>query len=307
MLVRFAGGQATLAVTVKSRVDAGTAWQVVQQAEQRRDLPLLLIAETTTGEARRILAEHGVSVVDGHGNAHLQIPGLLFHTEGRKRPHARSQPPARLRGKAGIVAQALLMDPKRTWQVKQVAETAGVATALAHRVLTRLEDTGVLVAEGSGPNRVRRVVNPTALLDLWTEEAKDRYDRTLAYVLAQTPDRLIKTIGERLAAGKIAYALTGAAAASLVAPFVTALPIVEVWVQATKSPEQLLEALGADPVTSGQNIVMLRAQDDSPMMFSEKVAGVEVVNRFRLYFDLRSDPKRGVEQANHLRREVIGF
>jgi hypothetical protein len=32
-----------------------------------------------------------------------------------------------------------------------------------------------------------------------------------------------------------------------------------------------------------------------------------VVNRFRLYVDLLDDPRRGREQADNLRREVIGF
>jgi hypothetical protein len=34
---------------------------------------------------------------------------------------------------------------------------------------------------------------------------------------------------------------------------------------------------------------------------------VWLANRFRVYVDLRSDPQRGAEQADHLRREAIGF
>lgn len=44
----------------------------------------------------------------------------------------------------------------------------------------------------------------------------------------------------------IAYALTGAAAGSFVAPFVTAIPVVEVWVQATAASEELCEAVEVD-------------------------------------------------------------
>jgi len=215
--------------------------------------------------------------------------------------------PTRLRGKAGIVVQALLLHPKRTRQVTDLAADAHVSAALTHRVLTRLEEEGIVVAQGAGPNRVRRVTNPTALLDLWAEENVDRPTRTLAYRLAQTPQRLINELGGRLGRSGIGYALTGAAAASLVAPFMTALPVAEVWVQATAAAEQVFDAVEAEPVSDGHNVVFLQAKDDAPIVFREKIEDLWIVNRFRLYVDLRRDPRRGREQADHLRREVIGF
>jgi hypothetical protein len=37
------------------------------------------------------------------------------------------------------------------------------------------------------------------------------------------------------------------------------------------------------------------------------VNDVWVANPFRLFVDLRRDPRRGREQADHLREETIGF
>jgi len=99
----------------------------------------------------------------------------------------------------------------------------------------------------------------------------------------------------------------GAAAGSLIAPSITAVPIVEVWATATAAPEDLYDAAEADRVTEGQNVVFLQGRDDTPLAFHEKAEGLWVANRFRLYADLRRDPRRGREQADHLRREVIGF
>jgi hypothetical protein len=101
--------------------------------------------------------------------------------------------------------------------------------------------------------------------------------------------------------------LTGAAAARLVAPFVTAIPVAEVWVTASATPEQVCEAAGAEPVADGENVMLLQAKDDSPLAFRERTDGLWVASRFRLYADLRQSPRRGREQADHLRREVIGF
>ncbi|MBI3648619.1 MAG: hypothetical protein HY240_07725 [Actinobacteria bacterium] len=308
-ILRFADNRAPVAVEFKRDANPATAWQLVHYAQARPDLPLLLIAGKTTAEAREILQDHGIAVIDGLGNAHIELPGLLFHLEGQRRPQrtGATTPPTRLRGKAGVVAQALLLHPERAWQVKNLAEKAQVSTALTHRVLTRLEGEVIVTAEGTGPNRVRRLTNPTALLDLWAEENVERPTRTLGHLLAQTPQELIRELGGNLGRSGGDYALTGAAAGSLVAPFITAVPVVEVWVAATAAPEDLYEAAKADSVTDGQNVVFLQAKDDTPLAFRELARDLWVANRFRLYADLRRDPRRGREQADHLRREVIGF
>jgi hypothetical protein len=103
------------------------------------------------------------------------------------------------------------------------------------------------------------------------------------------------------------YAVTGAAAASLVAPFVTAIPVTEIWVTMKKPSQDLCDAAKAKPVTDGANIVFLQTKGDAPLVLRERTNYLWLVNRFQLYMDLRRDPRRGQEQADHLRREVIGF
>ena len=126
-------------------------------------------------------------------------------------------------------------------------------------------------------------------------------------MLAQTAQQLIERVAANLGDAGIDYALTGAAGANHLAPFITAIPIVDVWVAATAASEELHRAAGADPVTEGQNVVFLQAKDDTPLAFRDHVRNAWVANRFRLYADLLRDPRRGREQAQHLRNEVIGF
>jgi hypothetical protein len=305
VVLQFAGTERAIFLQLKSRANVATAWQVVHQAETGQDAPVLLVAGETTADARQILEQHGISVVDGLGNAHIELPGLLFHREGRG-SHAQARP-TRLTGKAGVAAQALLLHPDRAWQVKDLAGEACVSAGLAHRVLARLEAEGVAIAEGTGPGRVRRVTDPTALLDLWAEEDAPRSTRSLGYLLAPSPQRLIEELRRGLDGGQIAYALTGAAAANLVAPFVTAVPVIEVWISALTAPDEVYAATESEAVTDGHNLVFLQAKDDTPLAFRERVGDVWLVGRFRLYADLRRDPRRGREQADHLRQEVIGF
>src|SRR3990172_4325974 len=166
-ILRFAGTRVPVAVEFKRRANPATAWQLVHDAHERPDKPILLIAGETTAEARKILQEHGITVIDGLGNAHIELPGLLFHLEGHGRPEQKvgDAPPTRLKGKAGVVAQALLLHHNRAWQVKNLAEEARVSGGLAHRVLARLETEGIVAAQGAGLKRVRRITDTTALLD----------------------------------------------------------------------------------------------------------------------------------------------
>jgi len=309
-LVLRAGGRRThVVVEVKNRANTATAWQLVRYASSLRARPLLLIAGETTAEARRILANHGIGLVDGLGNAHVELPGILLHLQAELKPgsNRRTAPPTRLRGKAGIAALALLLQPNREWRVQDLAAEAHVAAGLAHRVLTRLETDGVVRAEGKGKNRVRRVTNAAALLDLWTEESNEETSRIFGYALAQTPQQLVRTLGERLKKASIDYAFTGPAAGALVAPFITAVPVVDLYVTEQVAKQDLLTATEVEEVPDGQNIIFHQGRNDAALAFADKADNVWIVNRFRLYADLRRDPRRGREQAEHLRREVIGF
>jgi len=307
-VIQFAGERKNIAVQFKQRVNAANAWQLVHEAETHPDMPLLLVAGESTEESRAILSRHGIALVDGLGNVHIKLPGLLLHLEGssRRRSSGRARPP-RLSGKSGVVAQALLIHPDQTWHIKDLAEETDISVGLAHRVLNRLEDEKVVTTEGTGPKKVRRVVDSPALLDLWAEEENSQPTRSPGFVLAQTPQQLIEKVTRGLERAEIDHALTGAAAANLIAPFVTAVPIIELWVTALAAPDELHRQVGGEPVSDGANVIFLQEKDDTPLVFREKRKGRWVSNPFRIYADLLRDPRRGREQAKHFRREAIGY
>ena len=57
----------------------------------------------------------------------------------------------------------------------------------------------------------------------------------------------------------------------------------------------------------GHDSRFVQANGVGPLAFRRKVDGIWSVNPVRLFYDLRNDPRRGHEQAETLRREVIGF
>lgn len=307
-------GDVTHVVEVKAQraTNAAAARQLVEYARHLHEgVHLLLVARTTTEEARHLLEEGGVGVIDGLGNIRVELPGLFVWTEGRLAPPVRAvpgDPPVKLTGKAGLATQALLGAPERQWKVHDLAEEARVSVGLAHRLFTRLERDHLIETRGAGPQRTRRVTNPTALLDLWAEEMRDRgVKQVRAFRLARDPRMQAKTLSRLLTEARIEHAVTGAAGAAPLAPFITAIPVTDIWIADTVALDDAAAAVRAETVHEGHNIMLRQVLGDAPLAFRQRVGDVWTANPFRLFFDLRQDPRRGREQADRLREEVIGF
>ena len=116
-----------------------------------------------------------------------------------------------------------------------------------------------------------------------------------------------KELSGRFDEGGIDHAVSGPAGAARLAPFVTAVPVTDVWVTETVALDVAAATAGAEVVPDGHNVILRQGPRDEALVFSTRVEGVSTVNPFRLFYDLRQDPRRGREQADHLRKEVIGF
>lgn len=310
-VIHAAGVAHPVAVEVKRHVNAATAHQLIDMARRLpADAGFVVVADGTTAGARRLLEDRGIGVIDGLGNVHVELPGLLLHLEPRRDSPARDSRPtatARLTGKAGTIAQALLLRSEHRWTVKELAERAEVSAGLAHRILSRLEEERIVTVEGAGPHRTRLVHDPAALLDLWAEEALDRVQLLHAFRLSRDPNNLAEAASRALTKSEIDHAISGPTAAQRLAPFVTSVPVTDIWITQDVGLEAAASAVGAEPVDTGHNLILAHAEGDGPLAFHTAHDGISVVNPFRLYLDLRRNPRRGREQAERLRQEIIGF
>lgn len=314
--LRFADTALVLRVEQRAHVDAVIAHSIEARAEGRSE-PLLVVAKTTTSVAREILESHGIAYVDGTGNAAIDLPGLHVRTGSLVRsgsftagaviaPSADTPVSPRLSGKAGLIAQALILEADRAWTLDAMAGRAGVSTALAHRVFTRLERATVLATEGRGPRKTRRVASPAALLDLWAEEAVEPKERrTPAYALLRGDG--VREVSSRLAKHDLAHAVTGVAAATRRVPFLTSVLVTEVRLEAARTPAEVAKAAEARLVDEGANLVFVQGPDDGELRFRREVEGVWLAAETRIYLDALLDPRRGAEQAREYRSQVFGF
>lgn len=314
--LQFADAGLVLRVEQKAHVDPVIAHSIEARNAGRSE-PLLVVARTTTSVAREILESHGIGYVDATGNAAIDLPGLHVRTGSLVRsgaftasaeiaPPPRSPSSPRLAGKAGLIAQALILEPERSWTLDAMAERAGVSTALAHRVFSRLERATVLASAGRGPRKTRRVASPAALLDLWAEEAVEpKEQRTPAYALMRGDGA--RRVSSRLEERDLLHAVTGVAAAARRVAFLTSILVTEVRVTATRTPAEIADAADARLVEDGANIVFVQGPDDAELRFRREVEGVWLAAETRVYLDALRDPRRGAEQAREYRNQVFGF
>lgn len=312
----FPDADLVLRVEQKAHVDAVIAHSIEDRNVGRPE-PLLVVARTTTSGAREILESNGISYVDGTGNAAIDLPGLHVRTGSLTRsgsftadavivPSVSAPALPRLAGKAGLIAQALILEPERAWTLDAMADRAGVSTALAHRVFTRLERATVLAADGRGPRKTRRVTSPAALLDLWAEEAVEPKERrTPAYALLRGDGA--REVSSRLAKHDLAHAVTGVAAAARRAPVLTSVVVTEVRVEAARTSAEVAAAAEARLVDEGANLVFIQGPDDAELRLRRELEGVWLAAETRVYLDALRDPRRGTEQAREYRSQVFGF
>ena len=301
-MVRFEGQRRPVTVEVKRHLDAVTAHGVLSQVARQR-ARCLVVAETTTAGARDLLEARGIGYIDAAGNASIRMPGLLVRTGSFSASAVIVAPKnprtiVRLSGKTGLVAQVLILGGRHAWTITQLAREARVSAGLAHRVLERLETMSLVTAEGRGPSKVRRVVAPAALLDLWAEEdAEPRMRLSNGFLLAKPGGVLAATVSERLSAAGLDHAVTGIAAASLTAPVLTAMPVTQVRVTASEPPEAVFGALDARATDEGSNVQVIQGSDDLELRLRRELEGVWVAAATRIYLDALRDPRRGREQA----------
>ncbi|MDQ3479861.1 MAG: hypothetical protein M3423_00760 [Actinomycetota bacterium] len=294
---------------IKRTVDAAAARFLVDRPKRSRGQPSIVVAETVTEGARRTLEAGGLGYVDGHGNAHIRLPGVFVHTVGGPVSGAEAQPsPTRLSGKAGLVAQALLLEPDREWQITQLVARCQVSAGLVHRVLARLEVAEVVSVRGTGPTKRRHLAHPTALLDLWVEEDEEPRTRaTPVFVLPGRDRTLGSQCSERLASRSILHAVTGIAAAATLAPALTSVPVSQLRLGAQVDVDEVLVALSARQVTEGANVLLLQPPTDAELLFRQCPHDTWLAANTRIYLDALRDPRRGAEQAATFREAVLGF
>ena len=280
---------------------------VTRLADIRRELPgaYPVAAAVYIGpQSARILKSHNLGYVDLSGNCSLAFENVLIEKDGKRNVRPSTRPLRSLFApRATRVVRVLLVEPARAWRLEELARAAQVSLGHTHNVVKRLQELAWVEHDES--QRIR-LGKPADLLESWCESYTYRANEIGSYA---APERVTRAFLSAIARAATAegrrYAFTLNAGLSLVAPSLR-VPAVHCYLEGDPAP--VAAALGLRATAEGDGAVHLLAPYDPGVFHAllEK-GGLTVVCLPQLYADLLRYERRGREQAEHLRREAMGY
>ena len=260
--------------------------------------------------ARRLLDERGVGWFDEAGAANLLLDsGLVVVRDGAGTQQVAADAGGWTASTIAVAEAILVGSSARVDAVERATRLSRGAVAKALVVLEREELLERSVARG--PASARRVVDTDRLLDRYAAavaEAQRRAPARLFHRLWTDPmEALSGELAPALNRAGLAWAVTDAAASMLLAPYLSNIAVVDLYVGEEEFGDvaQLERLLDARVVEHGQRIEVRRAPTALTALAGEVIDGVRCAPLPRVYADLAAKGGRFAEAAQHLRETRI--
>jgi hypothetical protein len=265
----------------------------------------VVAAPSISPGSRDLLRAQGIGYFDSGGSLYLPLRNGVYFVDkpapGGDRPLG-----SIYKGRSAQVLHVLLARHDHRWHVNELAEEAGVSPYTVHRVVTSLEKQLWIEKRGKGPESIRTLREPGALLDAWARTYSTcQFEFRNYYRWSQSFATLRQIVAEGLAGAE--YALTLASGAELTAPFATSVDRLHLIVPATVRLDDVVRRAELKPVDSGANVTFMLTRQRSPLLLRRSIDGIWVASDIQLYLDLWNSPARGKEQAEHLRKQRLHF
>lgn len=129
----------------------------------------ILFSPYFSPQCREICTEQGVNYLDMCGNATLVTETLFISKEVERKPKTETRKLRSIFGtKAGVILRTLLLNPKKVWKVKDLADKSNVSIGHVSNIRSALIENDWLEKLGSGVALKR----PDVLLANWRENYK---------------------------------------------------------------------------------------------------------------------------------------
>ena len=289
----------------------------------KKDAAFAVLAPSLSSQAQAYSVANGIDFLDLAGNVSIQVPGKFTLQRLGRRSTERNQTGDSSRsmnvfsGRSSRVLRVLLEKPK-AWSLTDISKELnaqaqrvggivrqpmdfGVSQGSISKVLSSLEEQLWIRRQGSAVV----VPEPRRLLVEWAEKYKERYRWRLrsSFEVPNAFGNEVTEISERLQ-GQVqgAYAFTGAAAASLVAPFVE-LDRVDIFLGNAESGARLREL--AEGQSTGPKLRLIYPYDAGVFLYCRREGEVPIVSNLQAYLDLYARGGRDLKQADYLLSNAI--
>ena len=259
----------------------------------------VVAAPYISNDTARLCKENGVGYMDLAGNCFLNFDQVYIEQTNYPNTNVEKR---RLRSlftpRSSRVLRVMLVNPRRSWQVQELAREANVSLGLASRIKERLLDLEYAREE----KRNILLNRPGELLDKWADNYSFRRNRLYDYFGFGEPKEIERRLAGYCQEREIPYALTLFSGAALVAPFTR---YTRGFAYVGKGIRELAESVELKEVSSGPNFSILEPYDEGAFYGSRRIEGIEVACDVQLYLDLVGYKGRGEESAKFLLEQRI--
>lgn len=296
-------GRRKIIVEVKSIGEPRYVRYAIQQLKeyltQFEDAYGVVAAPYISSDTGRICRENNVGYIDLAGNCVLRFDQVNVERQNFPNVNVEKQT---LRSiftpKSSRILRVMLCNPKKSWQVQELANEAKVSLGLAFKVKERLLDLEYAREE----NKNICLNRPGDLLGKWAENYSFRKNRMFDYFGIMEPKELERKIAEYCQDKRIPYAFTLFSGVSFVAPYAR---YTRGFVYVGNKIQEVAASVGLKEVSSGPNFTILEPYDEGVFYASMETEGIIVACDVQLYLDLIGYRGRGEESANFLLEQRI--
>jgi hypothetical protein len=289
---------------------AGEGWpaDVERLIAAAPDVDVVFAKQLSSG-AKDWLLDHQRGWVDDGGDANVSLStGLVVVREARTR-QVKTETPIKWTRTMLAAAEAILAGVTPT--VEAIETSTGISRGASANALARMEKLGLLHrSQGTrGRGSARSVVDHDAFIEGYAAAAAIlRFRQRVIHIHRLWKDPLEafeSEIGPALNRTSQSWAVTGVAASILLAPYLSDVTVVELYVNDDlfATPDHLADVLGGRVVDRGQ-LIEVRALPTSMSAKGPVVSGIHLALPARVYADLMAVGGRSAEAAAHLRETV---
>jgi hypothetical protein len=254
----------------------------------------VVAAPYISNDTSLLCKENGVGYIDLAGNCFLNFNKVYIERRNYPNPNVEKRELRSLFSpKASRIARVLLTNPKRSWQLQELAREASVSLGMVFKIKQRL-----LELEYAREERKNIMLNrPEEFLSRWAESYSFRRNNMYDYFSLGSLRETERKLSEYCQDKNIEYSLTLFSGAALVAPFAR---YTRGFAYVSEGIQELATSLELKEVTTGPNFSILEPYDDGVFYGSRPIKGIRVVSDVQLYVDLVNYKGRGEESAKFL-------
>lgn len=260
----------------------------------------LLVSPYFSPRKQQFLRDEGVCYLDAAGNAWLEAEGIFVDRCGNKLKEAASplsQDP--FSDKATLIIRSLFSG--ETFGIRAISAALdqqgfAVSPGYVSKTVASLDKLHYATKTAAGV----RLVNRELLLQDWSQTYRQKARRRQSqdwYLPEADPSQLARIVGRAL---KSSGALTDRSGASFIDPHAS-FDTVDILPSNRDAVDRALEEIGATRVARGANVIVHEPVYPLSSFYEiRSVDDIPIVSNLQLYLDLRCQPQRGEEAAEHL-------